>query len=171
MAVEKVKDDAFTVNKSKKGKKQKTGKHEATEFNLDFTALNKFSLVRISPPSAPDELDAKIEELSTHRKQIQDQGEKKLVELKAKAHEQAPGEVDKFLLRGEDEQVEEEEKGGDERDDRRGKRRNTGGEFEDKDEDAFNNDVYKAPPRTSKAQRGRGKKANLNNYQEEFPAL
>lgn len=82
MAVEHKKEELFTVgggNKGKKGKKQKTQQKEATDsFQIDFTVINKFGLVRISPPSAPSGLDAKIEELIQNQKDLKAAGEQKL---------------------------------------------------------------------------------------------
>lgn len=80
MAVEKKKDELFTVgggNKGKKGKKQKNQqKQEATDsFQIDFTVINKFGVVRISPPSSPEGLDAKIEELVQNQEALRAAGE------------------------------------------------------------------------------------------------
>ena len=66
-AVESKKDETVQIGggKGKKGKKNKREpkQEQAESFSIDFGAIAKFGLVGVSPPSSPDELDPKIEEL------------------------------------------------------------------------------------------------------------
>ena len=116
LAVEKKKDDLFVVgggNKGKKGKKQKTQQKEASDkFQIDFTIINKFGLVRISPPSAPSGLDAKIEEIVQNQKDFKAAGEKKLKDIKDNMGQHIADEVEEDIKREEREKeyLDEEEK-------------------------------------------------------------
>jgi len=48
---------------SKKNKGKKKNKDVVVEeaFNLDFIMINKFALLKVSPPLGPGDLDSKIE--------------------------------------------------------------------------------------------------------------
>jgi hypothetical protein len=66
--------------KKKGGKKPKKEKDVVTVevFNIDFTVINKFAFLKVSPPLAPIELDAKINELTKKREVYLKEGEEKL---------------------------------------------------------------------------------------------
>ena len=52
------------VRKAKGGKKLKAKDTIVEEaFNIDITIITKFSLVNVSPPMGPTDLDKKIEDL------------------------------------------------------------------------------------------------------------
>jgi len=79
--VNKKDDDAVVIGggKGKKGKKQKTQTAAADKaFNIDFNAISKFGLVSVSPPTAADEIDAKIEELNKKKTHFEQEGQKLL---------------------------------------------------------------------------------------------
>jgi hypothetical protein len=69
-AVEVVKDsDMVQVGggKGKKGKKPKTQSKLSDQpkaWQLEFSMMNKFGTVHVSPPTAPEHLDTKINELN-----------------------------------------------------------------------------------------------------------
>ena len=66
-AVEKVSDNDMIQSKGKKGKKPKAQNKQSDQpkaFQLEFTMTNKFGAVQVSPPTAPEHLDTKINELT-----------------------------------------------------------------------------------------------------------
>lgn len=74
-------DDTVQIGggKGKKGKKPKQPQaKQETAFNIDFAAINKFSLVQVSPPIKPEDLDHKIEELQGSLKRFIDNGQAEL---------------------------------------------------------------------------------------------
>jgi len=81
------KDDGITVVGGGKGKKGKKGKNNQQKseasasqasFNIDFAAINKFGLIRVSPPTAPDQLESKIAEIKKAAAQFEKDGESEL---------------------------------------------------------------------------------------------
>lgn len=61
------KDEGIQIGggKKNKGKKPKAeSSNKPVPFNIDFSVISKFGLVQVSPPISPEELDAKIEELT-----------------------------------------------------------------------------------------------------------
>lgn len=52
--------------KNKKGKKQKKVEYEDT-FNFDYIVIRKFSIISLSLPEAPEDLDEKIKEIEAKR--------------------------------------------------------------------------------------------------------
>lgn len=64
MAVKK--DEGMQVGggRGKKGRKpRKEHQQDTAVFNIDITTINKFGNVMVSPPTKPEELDAKIQEI------------------------------------------------------------------------------------------------------------
>ena len=83
-AVSKKDDSVMSVGAKggKKGKKQNKPKQSEgpKSFNIDFAVINKFGLVQVSPPLAPEDLDHKIEELTEKQKIFQKNGDEILKE-------------------------------------------------------------------------------------------
>ena len=61
----------IVIGGKKKGKGGKKNKPKDTvveeAFNIDIAVITKFSLVNVSPPMGPTDLDKKIDELSKKR--------------------------------------------------------------------------------------------------------
>jgi len=66
-------------NKGKKGKKSNIkSKVVSKSFNIDFAVINKFGLVKVSPPIAAEDLDHKISELTERKNLFTKEGEETL---------------------------------------------------------------------------------------------
>lgn len=77
-------------NKKKQGKKPKKEQVEYEDaFNFDIITIQKFGLLRVSPPIGPEELDAKIEVIQKRRVEFEAEGEQKLKEAVAELNRQA----------------------------------------------------------------------------------
>lgn len=89
--------------KKNKGKKPKVKDATVEEaFNIDIQIITKFSLVNVSPPMSPDDLDKKIEELKKKREAYIDEGQKKLDEEAEKLASMDPDNYEEENLRGEE---------------------------------------------------------------------
>ena len=203
-AVESKKDDTVQVGggKGKKGKKNKkeTRQEQAETFSIDFGAIAKFGLVGVSPPTAPEGLDPKIEELKQKREWLQKDGEDELrkerldidkhIEKMVEADIEEEKRKEHAEIYGEEEDKEEEGQ-----EERKHSHRGRGGankgfgdrkhrdrgEFDgsdDEDEYSFQN-AYTKPSRGGGQQvnrgkvasRGRGARVPQINDDDDFPTL
>jgi len=126
MAVHTKKEEVVVIGggKGKKGKKPKAQKTEAkATFNIDFAVINKFGLVAVSPPISPEDLDAKIKELTERQKTYLKEGEQTLRKEKSELE----NDIEKLVeedIEAEKKQAEQEEYG-DEEEEKDGERRHS----------------------------------------------
>ena len=64
----------------RKGKKQKTAVEYEDAFNIDLVVVKKFSLLGVSAPVVPDDLDERIKEIQKKKDWYEENGEAKLKE-------------------------------------------------------------------------------------------
>ena len=64
----------------RKGKKQKTAVEYEEAFNIDLVVVKKFSLLGVSAPVGPDDLDPRIKEVEEKKRWYLENGEAKMKE-------------------------------------------------------------------------------------------
>ena len=103
MAAVSKKDDVTIIGGmggKKKGKKAKvTQPGEFKSFNIDFSLIGKFGLVKVSPPISPDDLEKKVEELTKKKDDLFNQGEEVLKKDQNELAKYIEKEVDADLAR------------------------------------------------------------------------
>ena len=92
----------FVGGKGKKGKKnrhhaQKQAEPANDKFAIDFHMINKFGLIRVSPPINADQLDPKIQEIKEKQEEFLREGEKELQKEKAEMLRNIEKQVDDEL--------------------------------------------------------------------------
>lgn len=67
----------------RKGKKQKTAVEVEEAFNIDLVVVKKFSLLAVSPPVVPEDLDLRIKVIAEKKAWYEENGEATLKERAA----------------------------------------------------------------------------------------
>jgi len=89
----------FAGGKKKKGKNQKKKKEEFVDanLNLDIGVIKNFSFLKVSPPTDPEQLEAKVEELKKKKEEYAKLGEESMGKQEHKSEEQLRKEVEEEM--------------------------------------------------------------------------
>jgi len=96
----------------RKGKKQKAAVEYEDAFNIDLVVVRKFSLLGVSAPVAPEDLDPRIKEVEEKKAWYEENGEAKMKEQVAEFQKAAEEEDQQWKQQAEDDSRREEESRG-----------------------------------------------------------